>query len=146
MTAEKTALRVRIAGRTVEVGVNRPRRQPTGPSSPRLARLVSDADSSLDARPLDKGSQASNDAVQSSSESSTTDPGAPTECMDRRLPVCSYEIIREIETCLTVARSVLLDGSPSEIHSSTAFAVDILENVIEVIQRHSSEDCQEHAM
>jgi hypothetical protein len=76
----------------------------------------------------------SNDAVQSSSEGSTTDPEAPRDCMDQRLPVCSYEIIREIETYLTVGRSVLLDGSPSEIQSSTAFTVDMLKNVIEVIQ------------
>ncbi|KAH6131733.1 hypothetical protein HBI68_256060 [Parastagonospora nodorum] len=56
------------------------------------------------------------------------------------------KVLCEIKACLTVARSVLVDGSAVEMQSSTAFAADVLKDVLDVMKEYEHEDCHKHGV
>ncbi|KAH5982690.1 hypothetical protein HBI84_250520 [Parastagonospora nodorum] len=146
MTTEKKTLRVRIAGRTVRVGDNRLRGRPMGTSSQRSPLLAPSSDATLDTAPLHEGTLPPDGSAQSSDESTTAAPGASNERSNVELPILSMKVLCEIKACLTVARSVLVDGSAVEMQSSTAFAADVLKDVLDVMKEYEHEDCHKHGV
>ncbi|KAH5617326.1 hypothetical protein HBI23_258650, partial [Parastagonospora nodorum] len=84
-------------------------------------------------------------------ENVTTATEAPSECSDptsptslaRTVPEIKAKTIPDIIACLTVAHSVLLEGSAPKNEPSTAFVIDLLTDVLKVIQGYGHEDDQE---
>jgi hypothetical protein len=152
MASERSTVRVRISGRTVRVGTNRSGRQPTGPSQQLLSCLPSSADTALQATRSNRETQPLAELVQSYPENVTAATKAPRECSNltsttslaKTIPEIKAKTIPEIIACLTVAKSVLVEGSTSQNEPSTAFVVCLLTDVLKVIQGYGHEDDQEH--
>jgi hypothetical protein len=97
-----------------------------------------------DTRP-NEGTRLSDGPVQSHTEDDIAITTTPIEDRKPRAMASSSRTIREIEACITVARGVLLDASPSDTQSSTTdFAVHVLTDVLEVIKELTKQETQEN--
>jgi hypothetical protein len=131
---------VPIAGKHVRVGDDRPRRQPTGTSPQRSSGLVS----ASNVAPVDENAQPQKNSAPSLDERTPAIPEVRNPCSNSEVPGRSIKILREINACLTVALSMLEDACALDIQASTAFTVDVLKDVLEMIKSHEYGEHYEH--
>jgi hypothetical protein len=149
MALEGNTVKMRIGGRTVKLSTGR---QPTRPSQQRSPYQRSGADTALEATSSNKETQPPEELVQSYTKNVTTATKVPgdrrnptsTTSLAKTMPEIKPKTIPDIIACLTVAQSVLVEGSASKNEPSTAFVVDLLTDVLKVIQGYGHEDDQEH--
>jgi hypothetical protein len=97
-----------------------------------------------DTRP-NEGTRLSDGPVQPHTEDDIAITTTAIEDRKPRAMASSSRTIREIEACITVARGVLLDASPSDTQSSTTeFTVHVLTDVLEVIKGLTAQETQEN--
>ncbi|KAH7061010.1 hypothetical protein BKA63DRAFT_227224 [Paraphoma chrysanthemicola] len=140
MSTGRRARMVRIAGKNVRVGDDRPRRQPMGISPQSSSGLVS----ASNVAPVDENAQPQTHSAPSLDERIPATPELRTPCSDPEVPGRSIKILREINACLTVALCMLEDACALDIQSSTAFTVDVLKDVLEMIKSHEYGEHHEH--
>jgi hypothetical protein len=140
MSAEQIPSKVRSPGQTAQLG-----RRPVGPLFTRRSRLRSSAGVVLNKTYPEEGTRPSDGPAHPHVEDIEAIPEIAAGDRKPGLTTSSVKTIREIEACITVARGVLLDASPSDIQSSTTdFAVHVLTDVLEVIKKLALEEIQEN--
>jgi hypothetical protein len=150
MQSKQRSLRVR---RPLRVSTNRCGRQSTGRPQHGSPCLGSVTDVVPEATCSDKEIQPSEEPVQPHTVNVPSATNAHSECSDppsatsltHAIPEIKARTIPDIIACLTVAQSVLVDGSASKNEPSTAFVVDLLTDVLKVLRGYGHEDDQDHA-
>jgi hypothetical protein len=107
--------------------------------------LRSSAGAVLNETHPEEGTQRLDSPVHPHNKDTIAIPEISNEDRKLGLTTSSVKTICEIEACITVARGVLLDASPSDTQSSTTdFAVHVLTDVLEVIKELTLEEIQEN--